>query len=166
MSPLDVAETSGSWLSPQLSGGQAAAAHEACQEAPVPGGEEGMWVPQECCVLRWLSCWHLLIVYRKVGHCLLLTLLVATCGGVSAISVTQPRLESEVFWGQHSSAKGGICGHLCSGPLSAKLPLLTGTPVLVHASISYSLHFPNHHLSSLLIRGNHCNILKIFLKTS
>lgn len=41
LSPLDVAETNGSWLSPQLSGGQAAATREACQEAPVPGGERG-----------------------------------------------------------------------------------------------------------------------------
>lgn len=41
LSPLDVAETSGSWLSPQLSGGQAAATREACQEVPVPGRDRG-----------------------------------------------------------------------------------------------------------------------------
>lgn len=85
LSPLDVAETSGSWLSPQLSGGQAAAAGEACQEAPAPGGEERARAPQECCV------------FRETSPCLQknMTLLVADslCDhfwGVSDISVNQP----------------------------------------------------------------------------
>lgn len=44
LSPLDVAETSSCWLSLQLSGGCAAAAQEASQEAPVPGRGPGRWV--------------------------------------------------------------------------------------------------------------------------
>lgn len=55
LSPLDVGETSGGSLSLQLSGGQAAAAQEACQEAPVPGGEGADTAPQERCSFKWPS---------------------------------------------------------------------------------------------------------------
>lgn len=69
LSPLDVAETSSAWLSPQLSGGRAAAAQEACQEAPVPGGaqEGGAASPTGMlCIQVAFSLLVFFIFYRKI----------------------------------------------------------------------------------------------------
>ena len=118
----------GVWLSPQLSGGWAAAAQEAGQEVPGPR--------RNAVYLSGFSLSVFLIACGKTRHCLLLSLL-GTIWGVRDISVTQPGEGVGVFWWPHSWADGRNA-HPSRGPSPARLPPLTCTTVLVDVWVIFT----------------------------